>query len=166
MSQAATKPAKRAATYADLVAASDLLIAEIIFGRLVTHRRGDPRHNSTLDMLLHAIAPVVWPESWRPQSWTDWACEVMSAETVRRDRGEKRIVYAKAGIRHLWLVDTMERTLEIFELKAGKWVLLNDFRDDAKVAAPPFAEVGFALNQLWHLYPPAAQDRCKAVAQP
>lgn len=205
MSQAATKTAKRAATYADLVAASDLLIAEIIFGRLVTHRRGDPRHNSTLDMLLHALAPVVWPESWRPQAWIalrrvevhlgphvvvpdlaawryrrltpfpesdwidiapDWACEVMSAETVRRDRGEKRIVYAKAGIRHLWLVDTMERTLEIFELKAGKWVLLNDFRDDAKVAAPPFAEVGFALNQLWHLYPPAAQDRCKAVAQP
>lgn len=31
----------RAANYADVMAASDLLIAEIIFGRPVKHRRGD-----------------------------------------------------------------------------------------------------------------------------
>ena len=58
--------AKRAATYEDLVAASDLLIAEIIFGRSVTHRRGDPRHNWTLNSLLLALAPVVWNEQPAP----------------------------------------------------------------------------------------------------
>jgi Uma2 family endonuclease len=193
MRQAATKPAKRAATYADLVAASDLLIAEIVFGRLVTHRRGDPRHNRIVTLLSSILAPVLlddWrrPDAWiglyRPEmhlgphvvvpdlaawrrwrftpfpegDWIDfapeWACEVMSPETERCDRGEKRIVYAKAGVRHLWLVDTVQRTLEAFELKAGRWSLVHEFSGDAEVAVPPFAEITFPLDGLFHLYPP------------
>ena len=64
-----TQAAERTATYADLVAASDLLSAEIIFGQLVTHRRGDIRHNATLDLLMHALAPVIWNETLDPESW-------------------------------------------------------------------------------------------------
>jgi hypothetical protein len=182
------QPAKRAATYADLVAASDLLIAEIIFGRLVTHRRGDIHHNGTLDLLMHALAPVIWNKSRHPQSWIclrrvevhvgphvvvpdvagwrrrrltpfpeadwidiapDWACEVLSPETAVRDRGEKRVVYAKAGVRHLWLVDPALKTLEAFECRSGKWVLLDVFRDDACVAVAPFVDVAFSLSPLW-----------------
>lgn len=181
-------PAKRAATYADLVAASDLLIAEIIFGRLVTHRRGDVHHNGVLAALTAALAPVVLNESRHPQSWfclgrvevhvgphvivpdvaawrlgrirplldgnwidlaPEWACEVLSPETAARDRGEKRIVYAKAGVRHLWLVDPAHRTLEAFELRDGSWNLLVSFRDNAKVVAPPFLNLCFPLNSLW-----------------
>jgi Uma2 family endonuclease len=106
-----------------------------------------------------------FPESDWIDLAPDWACEIMSAETVRCDRGEKRIVYAKAGVRHLWLVDTIDRTLEAFELRAGKWALLEKFDGDAEVSAPPFADVGFALDLLWDLYPPATQDRRGAAAQ-
>jgi Uma2 family endonuclease len=187
-------PANRAATYADLLAASDLLIAEILFGRLVTHRRGDPRHNMTLGLLSRALVPVVLDERPHPQSWIclrrvelhlgrhvvvpdlaawrrwrltpfpqrdwidvapDWACEVLSPETERRDRGEKRIVYAKAGVRHLWLVDPASRTLEAFEYRGGKWLLLDVFRDDAYVAVSPFADVPFSLDLLWRFKSPS-----------
>ena len=44
MSQATTKPARRAATYEDLLAVPEPLVAEIFFGELVTHPRPAPRH--------------------------------------------------------------------------------------------------------------------------
>jgi Uma2 family endonuclease len=152
------QPAKRSATYEDLMAASDLLVAEIILGRLVTHRRGDLHHDRTVGLLSHALAPVILDQRPRSQSWTclrrvevhlgphvvvpdlaawrrwrltpfpkgdwidmapDWTCEVLSPETATRDRGDKEIVYAKAGVRHLWLVDPAPRTLEALELRNG-----------------------------------------------
>lgn len=44
MTRAVTKPAKRAATYEDLLAVPEPLVAEILFGELVTHPRPAPRH--------------------------------------------------------------------------------------------------------------------------
>ena len=72
--------------------------------------------------------------------------EVLSPDTAARDPGEKRIVYAKAGVRHLWLVDPAQRTLETFELRDGRWNLLETFRDAAKVVAPPFLNLSFPLE--------------------
>ncbi|HEX6000658.1 MAG TPA: Uma2 family endonuclease [Hyphomicrobiaceae bacterium] len=191
------QPARRGARYADVVAASDLVIAEIIFGRLVTHRRGDRRHNVVLQRLLFAIKPVEFPDGRDPRPWLclprvevhigphvvvpdvaawrlgriaplldekwidlapEWVCEVLSPETAVRDRGEKKIVYSKAGVRNLWLVDPALRTLEAFELKDGRWRLLESFRDDATVVAPPFISLSFPLNSIWTPdRPPAAQ---------
>ena len=44
----------------------------------------------------------------------DWACEVLSPATRRLDLVDKRPVYAREGVPHLWLVDPAGRTLEEF----------------------------------------------------
>jgi hypothetical protein len=46
-------------------------------------------------------------------------------------------------------VDPAPRTLEALELRNGKWKLLETFRDDARVAAPPFTDLSFALDLIW-----------------
>lgn len=182
-------PARRAATYKDLIEAPEHLVAEILFGRLVTHSRSrPPLHSLTVSALTGLLAPVFLDERRHPEAWIslyrpevhlgphvivpdlaawrrrrltpfpegdwidsapDWACEVLSPETESRDRGEKGSVYAKAGVSHLWLVDPASRTLEAFERRGGKWLLLDAFRDDANVAVAPFAEVAFSLGLLW-----------------
>ena len=54
----------------------------------------------------------------------DWVCEVHSPSTRKIDLHEKRLLYAQAGVRHLWFVDPTESTLEAFELRDGEWVLI------------------------------------------
>jgi Uma2 family endonuclease len=189
------EPAQRAATYEDLLAEPENMVAEILFGRLVTHPRPAPRHSVAASALgtalgspfqfgrdgpggwifmvepeLHFGGHVAVPDlaAWRrarlpalPDTpWIDvapdWVCEILSPSTERYDRGDKRIIYGDAGVGHLWHVDPVLRMLEVFELRGGKWLLLDVYRDNAAVAAPPFADVSFPLGLLWPFDPPAA----------
>lgn len=182
------QPAQHAATYEDLLAVPEHLVAEILFGELVTHPRPAPPHASAASALggvltppfqfgrggsggwvfldepeLHLGKHVAVPDiaGWRRErlpalpetAWIatapDWVCEVLSPSTEAYDRGEKRLIYAEAGVAHVWHVDPVLKMLEVFELREGKWLLLDVYRDDAQVAAPPFAEATFPLNLLW-----------------
>lgn len=79
----------------------------------------------------------------------DWVCEILSPSTARVDRVEKLPIYARHGVAHAWLVDPDLRTLEVFENREGKWLLLAVLRDDAEVRQPPFDATGFSLAGLW-----------------
>jgi Uma2 family endonuclease len=78
---------------------------------------------------------------------------VLSPSTERYDRGDKRLIYAEAGVSHVWHVNPLLRMLEVYELGGGKWVTLDVLFDDQEVRAPPFAAIGFPLNWLWPLDP-------------
>jgi Uma2 family endonuclease len=59
-------------------------------------------------------------------------------------------IYAREGASHVWLVDPIAKTLEVFLLDAAaRWVLLGTWRDDAKVSVDPFAAVELELAALW-----------------
>ena len=79
----------------------------------------------------------------------DWVCEVLSASTRRLDLHFKRPVYAREEVRHLWLVDPADRTLEAFELRERQWVLIANAKDDDPVCIPPFDAVTLNLGDLW-----------------
>jgi hypothetical protein len=184
---------QRAATYEDLLAAAEHLIAEILFGRLVTRPRPKPRHAAASSALLALLGsefsikrsgPGSWivlhmPEvhlgphvvvpgaaAWRQPHFNvpsealwidirpDWVCDFSDPRTALSDSRDRRTVYAKAGIQHLWHVDPDLRMLEVFELRDGKWLLLDVFRDNAGVAAPPFVDPSFPLGLLWPFDPP------------
>lgn len=79
----------------------------------------------------------------------DWVSEILSPSTARLDRTEKLGIYAEFNIGHAWLVDPDLKTLEVFELTDGRWVLATTFAGDDKVSAPPFQEHEFTLGNLW-----------------
>ena len=53
------EPAQRAATYEDLLAVPENLVAEILFGHLVTHPRPAPRHSVAASALGHRTGAAV-----------------------------------------------------------------------------------------------------------
>ena len=79
----------------------------------------------------------------------DWVCEVLSPGTRKIDLYEKRPIYAREGVPHLWFVDPLARGLEAFELRDGQWLLIASLKDAAAVSVPPFEAITFSLADLW-----------------
>lgn len=182
------EPARRLATYDDILALPENLVGEILSGELYTHPRPTPRHARAYSSLggnlggsydwgsggpggwwildepeLHLGRDVVVPDlaGWRrirmptlPETaWfelaPDWACEILSPSTARVDRTLKMAFYAREGVAHLWLVDPDVRTLEVYRLQEGHWLLLTTLKDDDPVTQPPFDAISFSLVSLW-----------------
>jgi Uma2 family endonuclease len=79
----------------------------------------------------------------------DWLCEVLSTSTEEHDRGTKMPLYAHNGVRWVWLVDPIARTLEVYVLEAGRWREPRVYRDVARVRAVPFDAIEIDLADLW-----------------
>jgi Uma2 family endonuclease len=79
----------------------------------------------------------------------DWACEIVSPSTGRIDRSRKMRHYARDGVAHLWLVDPLLQTLEVYRLEAGRWVVVATYAGDEVVRAEPFEAVELSLGRWW-----------------
>lgn len=79
----------------------------------------------------------------------DWLCEVLSPRTARLDRTRKMPAYAHHGVSFLWVIDPLARTLEVFRLSEGAWIVESSHGGDETVRAVPFDAVGLDLGALW-----------------
>ena len=80
----------------------------------------------------------------------DWICEVLSPSTEEYDRNDKMSVYAREGVRCAWLVDPIERTLEVFSLAPSRvWWHGPVHRGAARVRVEPFEAIELDLSVLW-----------------
>lgn len=93
---------------------------------------------------LPALPDTAWIET--PP---DWLSEVLSPSTQQFDRTDKLAIYASFGVKHCWYVDPTAKTLEVFELTGGKWLIAATFKNADPVTAPPFEAHTFALDVLW-----------------
>ncbi len=79
----------------------------------------------------------------------DWLCEVLSPSTSRLDRFRKLPVHAREGVRHVWLVDPLQYTLEVFRLEGSHYLLVGTHEDAETVHAEPFEALALELRVLW-----------------
>jgi len=79
----------------------------------------------------------------------DWVCEVLSERTEPTDRGKKMRIYRREGASHLWLVDPILHTLEVYRWVDGRFEWIDTFEADQKVRAEPFDAVELDLALLW-----------------
>jgi Uma2 family endonuclease len=79
----------------------------------------------------------------------DWICEVISPSTGRIDRSRKMGIYARERVGHLWFVDPLARTLEVYRLEESRWVVASIHGGDDVVRAEPFGELEISLERWW-----------------
>jgi Uma2 family endonuclease len=91
----------------------------------------------------------------------DWVCEVVSPSTGRIDRTRKRRIYAREKIAHLWMIEPLEQTLEVYRLEARGWMLVDTFGGDDKARAEPFDAVEIDLSRWWLERAPAKAPASK-----
>ncbi len=75
--------------------------------------------------------------------------EVISPASYRKDRVQKMQIYQNAGVRHYWLVNPEEKTLECFSLREGLYTLPAAGMDNDVVRHPEFAGLEVDLSVLW-----------------
>jgi Uma2 family endonuclease len=182
---------KYPATYEDLRAVPDTMVAEIIDGELIATPRPASPHARAASVLavdlggpfdrppgdpeglggwwllfepeLHLGPDVLVPDhaGWRRErlpvirdvpAFTlapDWVCEVISPSTAPIDRGRKMRIYARERVPHLWIVDPIVRTLEVYRLEDGRWIVAGAYGGDETVRAEPFDAVELRLSRWW-----------------
>lgn len=79
----------------------------------------------------------------------DWICEVLSPGTARLDRQRKLAIYNRERVAHAWLLDPLERTLEVLRLDGQQWVIVSVHGEDDEVRAEPFEDTTLPLSHLW-----------------
>jgi Uma2 family endonuclease len=183
-------PARKRATYQDVLDAAPNRVAEILDGQLYVQPRPAPRHALAASRLgmdiggafdrgrggpsgwwildepeLH-LGPepdVVVPDlaGWRVERMPelpatayfelapDWACEVLSDSTRRVDRIEKMRIYARERIAHVWLVDPVAETVEVFRLEGSAYLLAAMSAGDETPHLEPFDAIALELAPLW-----------------
>jgi Uma2 family endonuclease len=112
---------------------------------------------------LHFGADVVVPDvaGWRRarvpvipnvvafEQAPDWVCEVISPSTAQTDRGSKMRIYGREGVSHLWLLDPLARTLEVYRRESERWVVAATYAGDAAVRAEPFEALSLTMRRWW-----------------
>jgi Uma2 family endonuclease len=81
----------------------------------------------------------------------DWVCEVLSRSTEKLDRDQKLPYYAEHGVRHVWLLDPIDKRLEVYALDARskRWREVRIHQGDTLVRAAPFDAIELDLAALW-----------------
>jgi hypothetical protein len=88
----------------------------------------------------------------RPASRHALAASVLLGEfgpPFHHARGGSGGRYARESVSHLWLVNPVARTLEVYRLAEGRWLLLATHEGAARVRAEPFDAVELDLTPLW-----------------
>ena len=78
----------------------------------------------------------------------DLVVEILSASTASHDRGEKKAIYERNGVREYWLLDWRSRELTIFHLADGKFDLGTVFSDAEKARSVVLQGLEFAVRDL------------------
>jgi Uma2 family endonuclease len=78
----------------------------------------------------------------------DLLVELISPSSVRRDRYEKRDLYARCGVKEYWIGDPANQALEVFALKNGAYELHCSAEVKGKITSLVLSGLEFDLGDI------------------
>ena len=78
----------------------------------------------------------------------DLLVELISPSSVRRDRYEKKDLYARFGVKEYWIGDPANKALEILTLKEGRYELHCCAEEKGKLVSLVLAGLEFDLTEI------------------
>ncbi len=79
----------------------------------------------------------------------DLVVEILSPATADRDRGYKRALYAKHGVKEYWLVDPAAETVSILIPRDGELAAAHTFGRNETLRSPLLAGFELALDEVF-----------------
>ena len=78
----------------------------------------------------------------------DLVVEVLSPRTAKNDFGEKKDVYERYGVKEYWIVNTMDRSIQVYVLQDGKLRIDNIYHSYSQEDWEDMTEEEKAETQL------------------
>ena len=79
----------------------------------------------------------------------DIVFEILSVSTAYYDLRHKKQIYAKHGVKEYWIIDPMEQSIEIYELKDGRFELSNYKKQQGQVKSSVLTSLTIELRQIF-----------------
>jgi Uma2 family endonuclease len=79
----------------------------------------------------------------------DLCIEILSPSNANFDRVDKFKLYQQASVKHYWIVDPMNRSIEAYTLENGQYVSSGRGMEEDIVSLPPFPKLQISLGKLW-----------------
>lgn len=83
------------------------------------------------------------------QGAPDLVIEILSESTAYTDLMKKKRLYAKSGVKEYWIVDPDGKTIEIYCLKEGVFVLAKSFSENEELESPLLPGLKIKLSPVF-----------------
>lgn len=80
----------------------------------------------------------------------DWICEVTSPSTEKLDRNLKFKTYAESGINYYWILNPMDKTLEVFQLEKTTYKQVSCYQNNDTPCPEPFSDLKLSLTEIFN----------------
>lgn len=89
-----------------------------------------------------------------------FVAETLSPSTAKRDKGEKKDIYEKAGVEEYWIVAPHGKSVEIYYLQDGRYILEQsyilqddgeeeDYNADTEIRLRGFPHIKMKLSEIF-----------------
>lgn len=85
------------------------------------------------------------PEGHKFTVVPDWICEILSPTTREYDLTEKMPLYARHGVKWLWIIDPDAQWLDAYRLTDEGWSYPVRVEGAQPISIPPFSAISFTL---------------------
>ncbi len=101
------------------------------------------------DILLFTDATAAGITDKNIQGAPDLVVEILSASTAERDRGLKRDLYERYGVSEYWMVDPVERTVEVLRLDEGRLERVAKLAESESLSTPLLPDLEIELGSVF-----------------
>jgi len=108
----------------------------------------DPENTVQPDLIFVAAANLRIIQRRAIFGVPDLLVEFVSPSSVRRDRYDKRDLYARFGVKEYWIGDPANKALEILTLKEGRYELHCSADEKGKVGSLILTGLEFDLTEI------------------
>ena len=108
----------------------------------------DPENTVQPDLIFVSAANVGIIKQRAIFGTPDLLIELISPSSVRRDRYDKKDLYARFGVKEYWIGDPANKSLEILTLKEGRYELHCAAETQGKLTSLVLAGLEFDLTQI------------------
>ena len=107
--------------------------------RLPKSTEEDDQVDTVVQPDLLIVSDPQWIDARGIRGAPDWIAEILSPTTASYDQVVKLPVYERAGVREVWLIHPIDRTLRIHHLQAGSYgpATLIELKGHTPVSAIP-----------------------------